>query len=170
MRIKKLIDIIQLHMNPVNYWRRRGAIIGKNCDIHTLASLGSEPYLITIGKNVRINSGVQIFTHDGGAWVVRNLDDKYNDVDLFKKVEIGDNVHIGTNATILPGVQIGNNCIIGVGAVVTKNVPNNSIVVGVPARVIETIDEYVEKNKRSFYYTKNMSVDEKREYLIKRFG
>ena len=158
-------NLIRLHRDSSRYWRSKGAVIGENCDIHTNAELGSEPYLITIGSHVRINSGVQIITHDGGVWVLRALRCEYKNIDLFKRVFIGNNVHIGTNAVIMQGVSIGNNCIVGVGAVVTKNIPDNSIAVGIPAKVIETIDEYLKKNKNNFVFTKEMSQKEKKKYL-----
>lgn len=97
---------------------------------------------------------------------MRNLDVNYRDVDLIKPISIGDNCHIGTNVTIMPGVTIGSNVIIGVGAIVTKNIPNNSIAVGVPARVIETIDEYIKKHEKDFVFTKSMTKTEKKKYLI----
>jgi acetyltransferase-like isoleucine patch superfamily enzyme len=67
----------------------------------------------------------------------------------------------------MPGVSIGDNCIIGAGAIVTKDVPNNSVVAGVPARGIENIEEYAEKNEYKFLMTKGMSKEEKRNFLIK---
>ena len=94
-------------------------------------------------------------------------------IDIFGRIEIGDNVHIGSNATIMPGVKIGNNCIIGCDAVVTKDIPDNSIAVGVPARVIETIDEYINKHIEDFDYTvreNNLTGDQKKEYLLKKYG
>ena len=54
-------------------------------------------------------------------------------------------VYIGNNVLILPGVTIGNNVVIGAGAVVTHDIPDNSVAVGVPARVIKTADEYLNK-------------------------
>lgn len=168
--LKYFIKYVQIHKDAANYWRGKGAKIGEKCDIHTSASLGTEPYLITIGNDVRINEGVQVLTHDGGVWVLRRMEKQYGDIDLFKKVTIGNNVHIGTNAVILPGVKVGNNCIIGVGAIVTKDVPDNSIVVGIPARVIETIDEYISKNKDNFLHTKRMLSDEKEKFLKKKFN
>jgi maltose O-acetyltransferase len=60
-----------------------------------------------------------------------------------KPVTIGNDVWIGGSCTILPGVTIGNNVVVGAGAVVTKDVPDNSVVVGVPARVIKTIESDV---------------------------
>lgn len=57
-----------------------------------------------------------------------------------KPIKIGNNVWIGTKATILSGVTIGDNCIIGANAVVTKDIPSNSVAVGIPAKVVKTID------------------------------
>lgn len=168
MRIWKLLKKkIALHRDSISYWRSKGAVIGDNCQIYTSAHLGSEPYLVMIGNNVRINEGVVIDTHDGGVWVLRNLYKEYSDIDHFGKVIIGDNVHIGNNSVILPGVTIGSNVIIGVGSVVTKDIPDNSIAVGVPARVIESIDDYIEKNKERFVNTKHMVAGEKRSFLTK---
>lgn len=59
---------------------------------------------------------------------------------LIKPVFIGNDVWIGGNATILPGVRIGNNCVIAAGAVVTRDVPDNTLVAGVPARAIRKIE------------------------------
>lgn len=164
MIIGTLIKKIQ-QRNPIKYWRKAGVVVGKNCQIYASASFGSEPYLITIGDHVRVTSGCTFITHDGGVWVLRELYKELSQVDKFGKIVVGNNVHLGANAVIMPGVTIGNNCIIGVGAVVTKDIPDNSIAVGVPARVIKTIDEYKEKNLDSFDYTKGMSVEEKRKYL-----
>ena len=122
-----------MRLDPVKYLRILGANIGQDCEIYASVNV-MEPYLVTIGDKVRINEGVQLVTHDGGVWVLRNLYDELKDIDLFGKIKIGNNVHIGTNAIILPGVEIGNNCIIGVGAVVTKDIPDNSIAVGVPTK------------------------------------
>lgn len=88
-----------------------------------------------------------------------------NNADKFGKIKIGNNVHIGINSIIMPGVTIGDNVIIGCGSVVTKNIPSNSVAVGVPARVIETIEEYYKKNKDKCVYTKNLSSKEKKEYI-----
>ena len=54
------------HKNPIEYWKKLGCCIGPECEIYNTANLGSEPYLITIGTHVRINSGVNFVTHDGG--------------------------------------------------------------------------------------------------------
>lgn len=64
---------------------------------------------------------------------------------IVKPVSIGDDVWIGAHATIMPGVRIGNNCIVAAGAVVTRDVPDNSLVGGVPAKVLRTLDDDVER-------------------------
>lgn len=66
----------------------------------------------------------------------------------------------------MPGVTIGDNCIIGAGAVVTKDVPPNSVAIGVPAKVLETVEEYAEKNKNRVVMTKGMDHEEKKKYLL----
>jgi serine acetyltransferase len=71
---------------------------------------------------------------------------------------------------ILPGVSIGQNCVIGCGAVVTKDIPDNSVAVGVPAKVIETIEEYYLKNKERCLFTKNLSPEEKKAFLLSMYS
>lgn len=167
--LKSISDRLLQRKDPANYWRNKGANIGEGGEIYPSASFGSEPYLITIGKNVRINNGVRLITHDGGVWVLRHLKQEYHDVDMFGEIVVGDNVHIGTNAMIMPGVHIGSNCIIGCGAIVTKDIPDNSVAVGVPARVIETIEEYELKHVNDFDHTKKMSAEERKNYLLSKY-
>lgn len=164
--ILKLLEKYNRYRNPIKYWRSRGCIIGNGCEIYPTANFGSEPFLIKIGNHVRINSGVQLVTHDGGAWVLRYLFDNLKDVDIMGSIIIGDNVHIGTNSMIMPGITIGNNVIIGVGAVVTKNIPDNSVAVGIPARVIETISDYKLKHEEDFIHTKFLDKKTKKKILL----
>lgn len=138
--------------------------MGENCEIYKGVSFGSEPYLISLGNNVRITSGVKFCTHDGGMWVIRNL--KLNpQADVFGRITVGDNVHIGWDTIIMPNVKIGNNVIIGCGAVVTRDIPDNSVVAGVPARVLKSVDEYYAKNADKILPTKGMSGAEKRKVI-----
>ena len=152
-----------------NEWRfiKGGGKIGKDCEIYPSVIFGSEPYLIEIGNNVRLTQSVKFVTHDGGLWVLRNLHVDMKDSDKFGKIVVEDNVHIGWDTIIMPGVKIGKNSIIGCGSVVTKSIPANSVAVGVPAKVIESIDEYYEKNKDKVIYTKNLSSKDKKKYLDK---
>ena len=149
----------------VAYLREQGAVIGDGCSIYSNVSFGSEPFLVKIGNNVRISSNTVLVTHDGACWVVRNIYPEYKNVDIFAPITIGDNVHIGTGVTIMPGVTIGDNVIVGCNAVVTRSIPSNSVAAGVPAKVIETVDEYVQKKKETFVHTKAMTIAEKRAYL-----
>lgn len=171
MRIKVFINKFKLKVSKyrIEKLREQGAKIGENCEIYKNVSFGSEPYLIEIGNNVRISDGVRLTTHDGGVWVLRNYKNK-NDADLFSPIKIGNNVHIGINSIIMPGVEIGDNVIIGAGSIVTKNINNNSIVAGVPAKVINDIDNYYKKNKKRLEYTKFMDQNKKKEYLLKKYN
>ncbi|MDA3799470.1 MAG: acyltransferase [Kiritimatiellae bacterium] len=87
---------------------------------------------IKIGDNVAISHDVTIMDSDGG----HSLD--YVGYQAFSPVVIEDNVWIGSRAMILKGVTIGKGAVIAAGAVVTKNVPPNTLVAGVPAKVIRT--------------------------------
>lgn len=142
--------------------------IGDKCEIYNNVSFGSEPYLIEIGNNVRVTSGVKFITHDGGVWVLRNNGMAKN-ADIFRRIKLGDNIHIGMNAVIMPGVTIGSNVIVAVGAIVTKDIPSNTIVGGVPAKKIKTINEYFEKNKKNIDYTKHLNYTTKKAYLKKKY-
>lgn len=123
-----------------------GATIGENCNIcaHTLIE-GD----VVLGDNVTVKSGVYLW--DG----TRIEDDVFigpnatftNDVmprskvypTSFQQIIVRQGASIGANATILPGVIIGRKAMVGAGAVVTKNVPENAVVVGNPARIIRYI-------------------------------
>ena len=109
---------------------------------------------ITVGKNVFINSGC-CFQDQGGieigdnaligqqvviATLNHDLIPEERGSMFPSSVKIGNSVWIGAHATILPGVTIGNGAVVAAGAVVTKDVPENTVVGGVPAKVIKTIE------------------------------
>lgn len=83
-----------------------------------------------------------------------------------EELKWGNNCFVGSGAKIMPGVKIGDNVIVGAGAIVTKDVQSNSIVAGVPAKVVCTIEEFYEKNKDNFYPTASMKWEEKKKYIL----
>lgn len=90
---------------------------------------------VTLGNNVFIAPNVQIYTasHPLDAVLRRSLENAL-------PVTIGDDCWIGGNSVICPGVTIGNGCVIGAGSVVTKNIPDNSLAVGNPAKIIRKLN------------------------------
>lgn len=127
---------------------------------------GSEPWLVTLGDHVYLTTRVQLITHDGGTWVL--LDDPiYADVIKYGEIVIGDNVFVGLGSTIMPGVHIGDNCVIGAMSLVTKDVPSNTVAAGNPARVLCTYDEYARKclGQTPDYDKEAYRTDKRREVL-----
>ena len=117
--------------------------MGEQCwfigtDVETF---GSEPFLISIGNHVLTTAGVRFLTHDGGVFVFWGKDPT---LDVVAPIHIGNNVFIGMNSIILPGVTIGDNVIVGAGSVVGQNIASGQVVAGVPARVIKTTSQYLE--------------------------
>ncbi len=123
----------------------------------------TEPYLIKIGNYCQIAAGVKLFTH-GGAGAARR---QYPKFDTFGKVLIGDYVYIGNNSLIMPGVSIGNNVLVAAGSVVTKSVPSNVVVGGNPARIICSLESYIERNVKYNTDTKGLNASVKKNVLLK---
>lgn len=141
----------------IGCWLRNRALpysAGKNVKIYDGVHI-DKPSKLKIGDNVSINRG-SIINAGGGVEigddvligpdvVIYSQNHAYDNKEkviadqgyLYKKTKIGSNVWLGARAIILPGVIIGNNVVVGAGSVVTKNVPENSLVVGNPAKVIK---------------------------------
>lgn len=169
--LKKLIRIYFkiIKRDNIGLAKVMGVNIGSNCIIYDDPTnvFGTEPWLITVGNHVEICSGVEFVTHEGQIWVARELDNKFKNMDCFRPIVIKDNVFIGAHTFIMPGINIGNNVVIGAGSIVTKNISDNSVVAGSPAKKIATIEECI--SKLSFggacLPTKNMSPLEKKVYI-----
>lgn len=126
-----------------------------HCDYGSNISVGENFYAnfnltildvakVTIGDNCQIAPNVSIYT----AGHPVHPDSRNSGYEYGIEIHIGDNVWIGGNSVILPGVHIGNNVVIGAGSVVTKDIPDNAIAVGNPCRVIR----YITEADRDFYY------------------
>jgi len=105
--------------------------IGKNCVLQGTSIRCCNN--VKIGNNVVFAANTKIIDHD------HNTDPEKRRLYISKPIEIKDNVWIGYNVLILKGVTIGKNSIIGAGSVVTNNIPDNSIAVGMPAKVIKKV-------------------------------
>ena len=150
MLIIKIINYIFLKLyskiKPISYAKFIGVKLGKNVFIYgnAMSMFGTEPWAITIGNNVHITREVIFITHDGGTLLFR---DRMQDLEITSPIKIGNNVYIGVRSLILPGVIIGNNCIIAAGSIVTKNIPDNSVYGGNPAKFIISFESYFESLK-----------------------
>jgi acetyltransferase-like isoleucine patch superfamily enzyme len=142
--------------------------IGKNCSINS-NKFSTEPFLIEIGDHVAIATGATFVTHDGSVWIMR---EKMPEIDLFGEIKIGNNTFIGSNAMILAGTRIGCNCVIGAGSVVRGVIPDNSVVIGNPARIVfktSMLEKLVMHNKHKLM-TKGLRFSQKKEALLKHFN
>lgn len=120
---------------------RAGLTVGSNFRMQEEVTIdASHCWHITIGNNVTLAPRVHILAHD--ASTKRHLG--YTRIG---KVSIGDCVFIGASSIILPGVSIGSNVIIGAGSVVTRDIPNNVVAAGNPARVLFSLDEFLAKRE-----------------------
>lgn len=147
IRIKRILAKILKKIrggDEILHSRKKGVTIGENCRLIGMPRWGSEPWLITLGDHVEISLNVTFITHDGATWCFRD-EERYRDVIRYGKICIKDNCFVGANATILPGVTIGPNSIVGAGSLVNKDVEPDSVYAGVPARRICSMEEYAEK-------------------------
>ncbi|ROI07694.1 acyltransferase [Chryseobacterium sp. H3056] len=124
--------------------KSRGLKVGKDVIFIEAPKFGSEPYLIEIGDRTKITANCTFINHDGAMYVIRSME-KFADARNFGRIKIGKNCFIGNNCTILPGVEMGDNCILGAGSVLNSSTLPNSVYAGVPAKFICTIEEYGEK-------------------------
>lgn len=124
--------------------------MGEGCYYHP-RKLPSEPMLVSIGDNVWVASNVRFITHDMSGDMLKNHPrykeafSKIYSPYFMGKIEIGSNVMIGADATIMYNVKVGDDCIIAAGSIVTKDIPAGSVVAGVPARVIGSIEDFATK-------------------------
>jgi acetyltransferase-like isoleucine patch superfamily enzyme len=153
----------------IKYLRRLGVKVGKGVLFRDAKSATidlTRPSLIEIGDNVDINVNFTIMTHDFASGVFLNKHQEL--VNSSGSVKLGNNIYIGRDVTILKGASVGDNCVIGLGSVVTSHIPSNSVAVGIPAKVICSIDEYYERRKsrcleEAFEYARSIRKNFNRE-------
>lgn len=113
---------------------KSGVVIGKNCKIQAMVYI---PEGVTLGNGVFIGPNVT-FTNDRHPKATNPDGTRKDACDwTMDKTHVHDEASIGAGATILPGITIGKNALVGAGAVVTKNVPNGATVVGNPAKILK---------------------------------
>ena len=142
-------DLLRQVAANIERFRSQGIAIGEDCYIHSVTMGHGEP--ITIGNNC-VLTGCTILGHDAAPALflpeLREGRGLMHRISKRKPTVIHDNCFIGMNAVILCGTSVGPNAIVGAGAVVSKDVPPRTVVAGNPARVICTIEEYLEKHRR----------------------
>lgn len=137
---KRIIQRLRGEIN-LNKLKKRGLLTGKDFKIMGGCIIDpSHCWLIKIGNNVTFAPRVHIIAHDASTKIFLNYT-------RIASVTIGDNVFIGAGAIVLPGVNIGNDVIIGAGSIVSGDIPDNSIAAGNPARIVSSLESYVQKEK-----------------------
>lgn len=127
--------------SDISRLKKMGLRIGENYNFQGGVTIDkSHCFLIDIGNNVTMAPNVLVLAHDAST-------KKYIGYTKIARVKIGNNVFIGADSVILPGVKIGDNTIIGAGSVVSKDIPEGSVACGVPAKIICSTNEYIKKNR-----------------------
>ena len=146
-----------------NYLRKEGMQIhGKPNYISNDVYFDGKDYsLITLSNNVTISREVMFLTHDYSMHTVSKdlslksekkieIQDKRNNLLILNEIRIGKNSFIGARTSLLPGTVIGENVLIGACSVVKGEIPNNSIVVGNPAKIVGNTTEWLERKIQEF--------------------
>jgi len=158
---RKLMDYTRQKYGRINPfsealtdWKEKGRFVGgNNVTIYDTAIITGEMQIgdntwigpftsldgsggLRIGGNCSISSGVRILTHDTVKWALSGGKQDYE----YSPVTIGDSCFIGVNTIILRGTSIGNHCLIGACSLVNQDIPDGSIVVGSPAKIIGRVE------------------------------
>lgn len=120
---------------------KMGMTVGKNFGrLNGVILDPSHCWLIEIGNNVTMAPRVHILCHDAST-------KQFLGYTKIGRVTIGDNVFIGADTVVLPRVTIGSNVVIGANSTVTHDIPDGSVVAGSPARILCSLEEYLDKEK-----------------------
>lgn len=139
--IKSLLQYLVYGDIPTWYLRKKGLKVGRNFQRQSRTIIDKNfCHLITIGDNVTLAPGCYLLAHDASTKQTLG----YTRVG---QIKIGNNVFIGSNALVMPGVTIGNNVIIGSSSVVTKDIPSNAVCAGIPARKFISYENFMDKKR-----------------------
>ncbi len=142
-KIRKMLEL--MYQKKVNNYleslKIKGLKLGKGTSILEPFFLDPDHcYLISIGENCTLAPNVRLIAHDASTKLHLNFT-------RIGKITIGNNCFIGDSTIILPNVSIGSNSIIGSGSIVNKSIPENSVAAGNPAKVLCTLDDYLNRVK-----------------------
>ena len=153
-----------------NYLKRHKIFydIGDHCYWHP-RTIPSEPYLLKMHNNVVIAADCTFYTHDILEYMFNYISNKKYQ-QFLGPIEIFDNCFIGARSSILYNVKIGPNAIVAAGSVVTKDVPEGSIVAGNPARIVGSFDDLMHKRLSVQLPDKAQGVDEIEHFFWGRGG
>lgn len=181
-RINNILFRIRLRLASIHkrseLMRNKFYYCGKNIELYT-TNFGTEPYLISIHDNVVCAANVRFINHDVSCYrIAHYLGIPKNEVDNIGSIELFDNCFVGAYSILMPGCSVGKNSIIAAGSIVTKQVPDNEVWGGIPAKFIMTTDEYAQRiiNKSSKYpwiknsqsISKEESIKLKQEFFFKK--
>ena len=144
--LNKIILHLLKYVNYNAYAKKLGVKMGKDCRLLGRPNFGTEPYLVSLGNHVSISAGTVFLTHEGAHWVLKGLNPaKYNSTFGYGKIQVGNNVYIGYKVTLLRGITIGDNTIIGACSLVNKSLAGNGVYAGVPAKYICSLQQWEQK-------------------------
>lgn len=166
---RKIRHWLGLDVDSMAWYIQEGLKLGKGVDLIPTSNFGSEPYLISIGDNTTVSFDCTFVTHDAATRVIRHLPDGHPETVIYGPIHVGKNCFIGCRSTILAGVTIGDNSIIGACSLVNRDIPSNVVAAGNPCRVICTLDEYRKKHEKDFLYMVDLPYEEKKQWLINHF-
>ena len=145
----------------------KGLKVGEKVRFVEVPQFGTEPFLIEIGDETTFSNNVRFVNHDGGQNALHFFE-KYKDVRTFGRIKIGKQCLIGADTTIMPGVEMQDNCVLGAGSILTTSMPKGSVFAGVPAKFICTIEQYGDKLlANNINYPRELEKDRKKleEYI-----